>query len=59
MEVPGEDGDLVKVAQWTDNHNTNMLIPTVALSLYTFFSVLMSFQMFNSLIGVYHTGIYF
>lgn len=57
MEAPGEDGDLVKVAQWTDNHNTNMQIPKAALSRYTFF-VLMSFQMFNSLIGAYHTGIY-
>lgn len=36
VEVPGEVGDLVKVAQGTDNHNANMQSPMAALSLYVF-----------------------
>lgn len=56
VEVPAEVGDLIKVVQWTDNQNTSMQIPTAALSLYIFF--LMSFQIFNSLIGAYHTSTY-
>lgn len=36
VEVSGEVGDLVKVAQGTDNHNASMQSPMAALSLYVF-----------------------